>query len=122
MLLVEPCGACRRHIRRSVDACPFCGVAHDAKPIVYRSIPRTRLALAGGAMLLAAACGSPAGESSDTGEGTGGGEVVDGSGGGDVEQSCAGVCGSHHDPVCDENGENCVAPPYGAPPIDDPIV
>ncbi|MGE0785292.1 MAG: hypothetical protein AB7S26_06375 [Sandaracinaceae bacterium] len=127
-LLVEPCVACRRHIRRDADACPFCDAPHVALPIRFTPVARARGALAGGAMLLAAACGPSGDSSGDTGDGdTGGGEDTSGGGdtgsglgvGNDGEQSCAGRCGSHHQAQCDENGENCVAPPYGAPAIDD---
>ncbi len=42
--------------------------------------------------------------------------------GAEQEATCAGRCGDHHIPACDENGENCIAPPYGAPPMDETLV
>lgn len=78
--------------------------------------------LAAWAGLFVAACGGGQ-AASDEGdripEGSSGGE----GGGADAEASCAGRCGSHHRPACmDDPVDPCPAPPYGAPPIDDPLV
>ena len=117
--IVEPCAACERHVRTHETVCPFCGTPRapsDAQP--PRSGLRSRLAVVAGAALLVGACqGEP--ESGGEGEGTSsGGEAGD-----QVEQSCAGICGSHHDEYCpEEEDQPCESPPYGTPPIDDLIV
>ena len=142
-----PCEACARFVRSTEIVCPFCR-AHaapqlaDATPI--RSGLRTRLAAIAGAALLVGACGGdaePDGRDQDESAGddvvqddvapddtadTAGGDVAHGEGGGlqelgDQEVSCAGRCGSHHNPPCMQDDPPCPAPPYGAPPVDDLI-
>lgn len=142
--VVDPCSACDRFVRATDSACPFCGAAHAAASLPPKPPLRSRLAMVASALLLGA-CGGGDVAVDDTDDGAGsGGEVVDeggdgagvgGEGGdgaeGDAEivdgdesfepqPSCAGVCGSHHTPTCDD--PPCPAPPYGAPPADDLIV
>jgi len=128
---VDPCAACDRFVRATDSACPFCGAAHAPASLPPKPPLRSRLAMVAGALLLGA-CGGGDAAVDDTDDGAGsGGEVVDDDGEGDTEivdgdgsfepePSCAGVCGSHHTPTCDD--PPCPAPPYGAPPADDLIV
>lgn len=72
--LVEPCLACARFVRRGSEVCPFCGAEHVTRPLPARPRARARLALAGGAALLAVACSEPG-----PAESTSGGEQVESS-------------------------------------------
>ncbi len=55
---LEPCPACRRHVRTDEAACPFCAAALPAHPPRrFLPGPFTRAAVFAGASLATTACG-----------------------------------------------------------------
>lgn len=111
---LEPCPSCRRHVRLSESACPFCGAAIEASaPRSLAGGRLTRAAVFAGAALATAAAGC-GGKQKSGGDGTGSGTAVENvaSDGGvtlpeppDAQQ------------VPDrEYPDNNIPMPYGAPP------
>jgi hypothetical protein len=104
---LEPCPACRRHVRVDESACPFCGGALEAS--APRSLAAGRLTraavFAGAALAGATGCGGKQ-KTDPNGNGVGNEVVVDAG----VEQAAPPDAQPYREP--DHN----IPMPYGAPP------
>ena len=107
---LAPCPSCRRHIRITEDACPFCSVALESAELARGAVPGSSQRLTRAAMFVfgATLATSPAGCDGDTQNPTGAQGSVTGTG--------TGAAGASGTGASDAGGEGgAPVPLYGGP-------